>query len=221
MEICFLGEQKVYSWNVFQGRRDWHCCIDCIMISVVQILMSIFYRRLQRLGIFWPEMASDSKEEQQSCKTCSVIPPDQAEVLNRELLKEDWQEPYLRYLCKEFCLLNVYNGRSWKDMWPGLKWWVGNCSRGVSKGNGWYAFLLRNLMVFSQTYMRENQQDTLVGGSCGKWLCTRDITGPQCKEVLKILQENVKNAKGREMKYTPVIKVFIQLWLHIHSTVRS
>ena len=70
------------------------------------------YRRLQRLGIFWPEMASDSKEEQQSCKTCSVIPLDQAEVLNRELLKEDWQEPYLRYLCKEFCLLNVYNGRS-------------------------------------------------------------------------------------------------------------
>ena len=48
------------------------------------------YRRLQSLGIFWPEMASDAKEEQQSCKTCFVIPPNQAELLNRELLKEDW-----------------------------------------------------------------------------------------------------------------------------------
>ena len=48
------------------------------------------YRRLQSLGIFRSEMASDAKEEQQSCKTCFVIPPNQAELLNRELLKEDW-----------------------------------------------------------------------------------------------------------------------------------
>ena len=34
------------------------------------------YKRLQRIGIFWPEMASDAKEEQRSCKTSSVIPPD-------------------------------------------------------------------------------------------------------------------------------------------------
>ena len=34
------------------------------------------YRRLQRLGIFWPEMANDAKEEQWNCKTYSVIPPD-------------------------------------------------------------------------------------------------------------------------------------------------
>ena len=47
------------------------------------------YRRLQRLGIFWPEMANEAKEEQWNCKTCSVIPPDQAEVLNGELLEED------------------------------------------------------------------------------------------------------------------------------------
>ena len=48
------------------------------------------YRRLQRLGIFWPKMDNDAKEEQQSCKACYVIPPDQAEVLNGELLEEDW-----------------------------------------------------------------------------------------------------------------------------------
>ena len=48
------------------------------------------YRRLQRLGIFWPEMANDAKEEQRSCKTCFVIPLDQADVLSGVLLEEDW-----------------------------------------------------------------------------------------------------------------------------------
>jgi len=43
-------------------------------------------------------MASNAKEEQRSCKTCFVIPLDHAKVLNSELLKEDWQDPYLRYL---------------------------------------------------------------------------------------------------------------------------
>ena len=43
-------------------------------------------------------MANDAKEEQQSRKSCSVIPLDQAKVLNGEFLGEDWQEPYLRYL---------------------------------------------------------------------------------------------------------------------------
>ena len=34
------------------------------------------YRRLQRLGIFWPEMTNDAKEEQRSCKTCSIMRSD-------------------------------------------------------------------------------------------------------------------------------------------------
>ena len=43
-------------------------------------------------------MANDAKEEQRSCRTCSIIPPDQAKVLNGEMPREDWQDPYLRYL---------------------------------------------------------------------------------------------------------------------------
>ena len=43
-------------------------------------------------------MANDAKEEQRNCKTFSVMPLDQAEVLNDGLQEEDWQEPYLRYL---------------------------------------------------------------------------------------------------------------------------
>nr|POE89671.1 hypothetical protein CFP56_38059 [Quercus suber] len=46
-------------------------------------------------------MANDATKEQQNCKTCSIIPPDQVEVLNGELLEEDWQEPYLRYLLQD------------------------------------------------------------------------------------------------------------------------
>ena len=43
-------------------------------------------------------MASDTKEEQRDCKTCFIIPPYQAEVLNGEVQEEDWQDSYLRYL---------------------------------------------------------------------------------------------------------------------------
>ena len=43
-------------------------------------------------------MANDAKEKQQSCKICFVIPLDQAKVINGEVLEEDWQEPYTRYL---------------------------------------------------------------------------------------------------------------------------
>ena len=43
-------------------------------------------------------MANDAKEEQRNCKTFSVMPLDQVEVLNDGLQEEDWQEPYLRYL---------------------------------------------------------------------------------------------------------------------------
>ena len=56
------------------------------------------------------------------------------------------------------------------------------------------------------------------GESCGKWLYTKNIIGPQCKEMLKTLQGNVKHAKGKKMKYTLAIRVFILPWLHIHST---
>ena len=98
---------------------------------------------------------------------------------------------------------------------------MGSYSREVSKGDGWYVFLLRKSMVFFQTCIRESQRDTLIGGSYGEWLCTKDITSPQCKWMLKTLQGNVKNAKGEGMKYTPAIKVYIQLWLHIHSTAEG
>ena len=40
---------------------------------------------LYRLG-----MANDTKEDERSCKTCSITSPDQAEMLNSELLEEDW-----------------------------------------------------------------------------------------------------------------------------------
>ena len=43
-------------------------------------------------------MANDAKKEERSCKTCSIMPLDQARVLNGESLEEDWQDPYVRYL---------------------------------------------------------------------------------------------------------------------------
>ena len=113
------------------------------------------YRRLQRLGIFWPEMANDANEEQRNCKTCFIIPLDQAEVLNGELQEEDWQEPYLRYLLQGLlhadCIqreklrryvtrFKVVDEKLFKRSFQG-RWMV--C-----------AFQLRKLMAFFQTCMR-------------------------------------------------------------------
>jgi len=56
------------------------------------------YRRLYRLGVFWLEMASDAKEEQRDCKTCSIVTLDQVEVLNSEIQEEGWQDQYVKYL---------------------------------------------------------------------------------------------------------------------------
>ena len=43
-------------------------------------------------------MASEAKEEQRDCKTCSIIPPNRAEVLNNEVQEKDWQDPNVKYL---------------------------------------------------------------------------------------------------------------------------
>ena len=43
-------------------------------------------------------MTSDAKEEQRDCKTCSIIPLNQVEVLNSTVQEEDWLDLYLRYL---------------------------------------------------------------------------------------------------------------------------
>ena len=51
-------------------------------------------------------MTNDAKEEQRSCKTGSIIFLDQGKVLNGELLEEDWQDPYLRYLLQGVLLVD-------------------------------------------------------------------------------------------------------------------
>lgn len=56
------------------------------------------YKRLQRPGVFWLEMASDAREEQRDCKTCSIIPPNQAKVLTIKVQEKDWQDPFVKYL---------------------------------------------------------------------------------------------------------------------------
>ena len=79
------------------------------------------YRRLQRLRIFWPEMANDAKEEQQSCKACFVIPPDQVKVLNGKLLEEDWRDPYLRCLLHDVLLANQVQREKLRKYVTGFK----------------------------------------------------------------------------------------------------
>ena len=55
-------------------------------------------QKIVKVGVFWPEMASDAKEKQRDYKTYSMVSSDQVEVLNGEFQEEDWQDLYLRYI---------------------------------------------------------------------------------------------------------------------------
>ena len=55
-------------------------------------------QKIAKVGVFWPEMASDAKEKQRDYKTYSMVSSDQVEVLNGEFQEEDWQDLYLRYI---------------------------------------------------------------------------------------------------------------------------
>ncbi|XP_026410249.1 uncharacterized protein LOC113305426 [Papaver somniferum] len=61
-----------------------------------QTLVVTFYRRLQRLGFYWPDMETQSRSLQGSCSNCQ-LPPHQLEVFNIGPAS-DWQEPYISYL---------------------------------------------------------------------------------------------------------------------------
>ena len=169
------------------------------------------YRRLQRLGVFWLEMASDAKEEYRDCKTCSMIPSNQAKVLNGEDQEEDWQDSYLRYLLegvlptdrlkkeklKRYATrFKVVDGKLFKRSFQ-EKWLVCISNKEI-KG------------IFSDLH-KGSQQDTLLEESYGRWFCTRDTTGLPCKEMPRISLRSVKNVKGKEMRYIPATKAPTQL----------
>ncbi|XP_026398852.1 uncharacterized protein LOC113294688 [Papaver somniferum] len=61
-----------------------------------QTLVVTLYRRLQRLGFYWPKMETQSRSLQGSCSDCQ-IPPHQLEVSNVSHTG-DWREPYINYL---------------------------------------------------------------------------------------------------------------------------
>ena len=81
-------------------------------------------------------MASDAKEEQRNCNTCSIIPPDQVELLNSEIQEEDWQGLYVKYLSQGVLLADWLKREKLKKYQQDSKWWMGSCLRKASKGNG-------------------------------------------------------------------------------------
>ncbi|XP_026450790.1 uncharacterized protein LOC113350899 [Papaver somniferum] len=61
-----------------------------------QTLVVTLYRRLRRLGYYWPEMETQSHLLQKSCSNCQMS-PHQLEVFSVSHAG-DWREPYIRYL---------------------------------------------------------------------------------------------------------------------------
>ncbi|XP_026399787.1 uncharacterized protein LOC113295675 [Papaver somniferum] len=60
-----------------------------------QTLVVTLYRRLQRLGFYWPDMETQSRSLQGSFSNCQ-IPPHQLDVFNVNHTG-DWREPYVNY----------------------------------------------------------------------------------------------------------------------------
>ena len=169
------------------------------------------YRRLQRLGVFWLKMASDAKEKYRDCKTCSMIPSNQAKVLNGEDQEEDWQDSYLRYLLEGVLPTDRLTKEKLKRYATRFKVVDGKLFKG-SFQEKWLVCISNKEIkgIFSDLH-KGSQQDTLLEESYGRWLCTRDTTGLPCKEMPRISPRSVKNVKGKEMRYIPVTKAPTQL----------
>ncbi|XP_026420190.1 uncharacterized protein LOC113316187 [Papaver somniferum] len=60
------------------------------------LVVTLYRRRLQFLGYYWPEMETQSRLLQKSCSNCQA-PPHQLEVFSISHVG-DWREPYISYL---------------------------------------------------------------------------------------------------------------------------
>ena len=126
------------------------------------------YRRPQRLGIFQPEMTNDAKEEQTSCKTCSIMPPNQVEVLHGELLKEDWQDPYVRYLLQGTLPADRVQREKLKKYVTRFKVVDGRLFKRSFQGRQMVYIPTREVNGILSDFMKESQRGTWVKGSYGK-----------------------------------------------------
>ena len=68
------------------------------------------YRRLQRVGFYWPNMSKDADRVQTQCGTCQL-------ATNREesyavFISEDWRSPFVQYLAEAFCYKGIVKDTS-------------------------------------------------------------------------------------------------------------
>ncbi|XP_026435146.1 uncharacterized protein LOC113332861 [Papaver somniferum] len=56
------------------------------------------YRRLQRMGVYWPSMAVQAAVIQDKCDDCQA-PPQQTEICSVEIV--DWRQPYIDFIQHE------------------------------------------------------------------------------------------------------------------------
>ena len=54
------------------------------------------YRRLQRVGFYWPSMGKDADQVQTQCRACQfAVYREESYVM---FISEDWRSPFIRYL---------------------------------------------------------------------------------------------------------------------------
>ena len=107
------------------------------------------YRRLQRLGYFWPNMSAEAADVQSQCPTCQF--PHSNEEVCATFISTDWHTPFLEYLLEGILPPNPKNVYSLKRL--ALKYFV---ERGTLFRKGFHGEPLRCLSLLeSQMVMRK------------------------------------------------------------------
>ena len=166
-------------------------------------------------------MANDAKEEQRSCKSCSIIPPNQAEVLNGELLGEDWQDPYLRYLLQGMLPVDRIQRENLRRYVTRFKVVDGKLFKRSFQGR-WIVCIPAKEVNDVLSDLHEGEPAGHPGGrKLWQMVLHQGYYWPIMQKDAQDFAKKCQECQRQGDEIHLAIKVFIQLWLHIHSTVRS
>jgi ribonuclease HI len=162
------------------------------------------YRRLQRLGYFWPNMSAEAAEIQSQCPTCQFHYSN--EEVYATFVSTDWRTPFLEYLLEGILPLNSKDVYRLKRL--ALRYFV---EGGTLFRKGFHGKPLRCLSLSeSQMVMKETH-----AGACGEHQGKKRLY--QCLLTLGYYWPTMKKDAADFVKTCHTFQVQANL-IHTHPT---
>jgi ribonuclease HI len=162
------------------------------------------YRRLQRLGYFWPSMSAEAADLQSQCLTCQLHHSN--EEVCATFISTDWRTPFLEYLLEGILLPNPKDVYRLKRL--ALRYFV---EGGTLFRKGFHGEPLRCLdLSESQMVMRETH-----AGECGEHQGKKRLY--QCLLTLGYYWPTMKKDAADFVKTCHICQVQANL-IHTHPT---